>query len=244
MKTNKTIHTCGSITKLESLVPVIYHILQNTYVLELMDPYPGYYGIIPKQPKPNSLFLITNRFYRLEEVLRILKRMEDFDKKTIHVASAILDFKYQVYYAIRIKHFPDFESIYKLQSLFLKAGIGFSKERHISIPAEIKVFKCFELTEIEESLYIDNIESHHGYFKIPYEISFNEFSDIIHDLKNNIDSQTFDAAIGNLLIESNIIDIVRIYSEKLTRQLLKTIHEKFMQLLLKEVVPGSEFYLG
>lgn len=244
MKTNKTIHTCGSITKLESLVPVNYHILQNTYVVESKDPYPGYYGIIPKQTKPNSLFLITNRLYRLEEVLRLLNKMDDFDKKAITVASAILDFKYQVYHAIRIKHFPDFESIYKLQSLFLNAGIGFSKERHISSPAEIKVFKCFELKKIEETLYVDNIEKHHGYFEIPSEISFNEFSDIIHDLKNNIDSQTFDAAIGNLLIDSNIIDIVRIFSEQLSPLLLKTIREKFMQLLLKEVVPGSEYYLG
>lgn len=244
MKTNKIIKTCGSITKMESLIPVDYHILHNTYVVETEDPYPGYYGQIPKQTKPNSLFLITDRFYRLEEILRIIKNIDDFDIGKISFASAILDFKYHIYYAIRIKYFPDYEHIYKLQSYFINSGVGFTKKRHICNPAEIKVYKCFELNKIMEGYYVDNKESHHGYFEMPYELSFNEFSDIIYDIKNNINCDSFDAAIGNLLIDSSIINVVRIYSEKLSINLLKLINEKFSSILLKETVPASEYYIG
>ena len=204
MKTNNIIKTCGSTIKMETLSPVDYHILQNTYVVETENPYPGYYGKMPKQSKPNSLFLITDRFYRLEEVLHLIQNIDDFDLGKINFATAVLDFKYHIYYAIRIKHFPDYEQIYKLQSYFIKAGVVFSKKRHISNPAEIKVYKCFELQELLKGYYVDQKESHHGYFKIPYEISFNEFTDIIFDIKNNTNCDSFDAAIGSLLIDSNI----------------------------------------
>lgn len=244
MKTNRLIKTCGNITKLESLIPVDYHILHNTYVVETDDPYPGYYGKIPKQSKPNSLYLITNRFYRLDEVLRLIKNMDNFDKDKISFASAILDFKYHIYYAIRIKYFPDYEQIYKLQSYFINAGVSFIKKRHVSNSSEIKVFKCIEIKEIEDGFYLDDNESTHGYFRIPYEISFNEFTDIIYDIKNNMNSHTFDAAIGSLLLNSDLTDVVRIYSDTLNINLLKSISERFKSILLRESVTGSENWVG
>jgi len=244
MKTNRLIKTCGSITKMESLIPVDYHILQNTYVVETDDPYPGYYGKIPKQSKPNSLYLITNRFYRLDEVLRLIKNMDNFDKDKISFASAILDFKYHIYYAIRIKYFPDYEQIYKLQSYFLNAGVGFINKRHVSNSTEIQVFKCIEIIEIEDGFYLDNNESTHGYFRIPYEISFNEFTDIIYDIKNNISSGTFDAAIGSLLMNSDLVDVVRIYSDNLNIDLLKSISERFNNILHRESITVGEKWVG
>lgn len=244
MKTDKIIKTCGSIIKMESLSPVDYHILQNTSVIETEDPYPGYYGKIPKQTKPNSLFLITSRFYRLEEVLRLIQNVDDFDLEEINFASVILDFKSHIYFAIRIKYFPDYELIYKFQSQLINSGIGFAKKRHLVNSAEIKVYKCFELKEIMKGFYVDQKESYHGYFEIPYEISFNEFIDIIYDIKNNINCDSFDAAIGHLLIDSKIIYVVRIYSEKLSPELLKTISKKFSSILSIESVTGSEYYVG
>lgn len=244
MNAKNIIKTCGSITKMESLIPVDYHILQNTYVVETEDPYPGYYGKMPKQTKPNSLFLITDRFYRLEELLRLAKNIDQYDKEKLSFASAMLDFQFRKYYAIRIKHFPDYEQIYELQSYFIKAGVVFSKNRHIINPAEIKVYKCFELIEIEKGYYIDNLEQHHGYFKLPFEISFKQFSDFIYDIKNNITCGSFDAAIGNILINSNLVDIVRIYSKNINIELLEMFSKKFSNILSKETVTGSEYYIG
>lgn len=244
MKTKKIIKTCGSITKMESLIPVDYNILQNTYVVETQDPYPGYYGKVPKQTKPNSLYLITNQYYRLDEVLHFVKTMDNFKEGEISYASAILDFKYHIYNAIRIKYFPDYELIYKLQSEFINAGVEFLKKRHITNSAQIKVFKCIELNEIEEGFYLDDKEVHHGYFQIPDELSFNEFLDIIYDIRNNIESIAFDAAIGSLLMDSDLIDVVRIYSDTLNLNLLKSIQEKFEHILNRESVPRSEHWIG
>jgi hypothetical protein len=214
-------------------------------VLETEDPYPGYYGIMPKQTKPNSLYLITSRFYMLEEVLRLVKNMDKFNSDSISFGSAILDFGYHVYNAIRIKSFPDYEQIYRLQSNLIEAGIEFAKKRTITNnQSKIKVFKCFELVEMEDELYFDEKEKHHGYFKIPHEISFNEFSDILFDVRNNIYCDAFDAAIGSMLFNSNVADVVRIYSEKLSVNLLHTIRKKFISYLSREFVPGSEYYFG
>lgn len=244
MKTNQIIKTCGSITKLETLIPVDYNILNNTYVVETQDPYPGYYGKVPKLSKPNSLYLITNRNYRLDEILRFIKNMDYSDKDTISFASAILDFKYHIYNAIRIKFFPDYDLIYKLQSEFINSGVEFVKKRHIVDSAQIKVFKCIELKQIEDGIYLDDVEVNHGYFRIPAELSFNEFSDIIFDIRNNIESINFDAAIGSLLMDSNLTDVVRIYSDNLDLSLLKIIQEKFMHILHRESVPRSEHWIG
>ena len=59
MKTSNLIKVCGSITKKESLIPVNYNILKNTYDAEANNPYFGYYGMVPEQANPNSLFLFT-----------------------------------------------------------------------------------------------------------------------------------------------------------------------------------------
>jgi len=131
-----------------------------------------------------------------------------------------------------------------LQSQFVKAGVGFAKKRHIYNPTIIKVYKCFELQERLKGYYIDQKESNHGYFEIQNEISFNEFNDIIYDIKNNTNCVSFDAAIGNLLVDSSIINVVRIYSKKLSVKLLRIISEKFSKILLKEGVIGSEYYMG
>ena len=63
--------TIGTITKTESLIPIDYNVLKHTCVLEANKPYADYYGLTPIESKPHSIFLITKRFYSLDEIISV-----------------------------------------------------------------------------------------------------------------------------------------------------------------------------
>ncbi len=232
MKTNNLIKVCGSITKKESLIPVDYNILKNTCVAEANDPYSGYYGMIPGQTDPNSLFLFTTRYYTLEEVLRLAQNIDAHYMEKVNVAAAWLNFAYYEYAAIRVKYFPDYENIHLLQNYCIKEGVEFIKKVQMSDSALAKVNKCFVLEEAEDGIYFDKKEENKGYITIPKQISNSEFSNILIEIKNNHDCEFFDAAMGAMIIDSRTIEIVRIYAENLNLRLLKCIKEEFAKSIL------------
>jgi len=234
MKTNNLIKVCGSITKRESMASGTYNILKNTCVAEANFPYSGYYGSVPEQADLNSLFLFTTHYYSLEEVLRIAQNIDSCYMEKVNVATASLDFVHHKYSAIRVKYFTDYEHIHLLQTCCIKAGVEFAKKVHVSDFAFVRVTKCFVLEELEEGIYIDNKEDHKGYITIPKQISNSEFSDILIDIRNNTDCKLFDAAMGAMIINSQVKDMVRIFSENLNVQLLKCIKERLVKSILNK----------
>ncbi len=227
MKTNNIIEVCGSITKKESLVSVNYNILKNTCVAEANLPYPGYYETVPELANPNSLFLFTTHYYSLEEVLRIAQNIDSCYMEDVSIARASLVFLHHKYSAIRVKYLTDYENIHLLQSCFLKEGVEFVKKVLISDTAVVRVNKCFVLEEIGDGIYIDKKEDRKGYIIIPKQIADRKFLDILMDIKNNADCKLFDAEMGAVIINSQVKEMVRIYSENLNVELLKCIKERF-----------------
>ena len=234
MKTNNLIKVCGSITKKESIAPVNYNILKNTCVAEANFPYSGYYGTVTEQTNPNSIFLFTAYYYSLGEVLRFAQNIDSCYMEKVNVATASMEFVDHKHYAIRVKYFPDYEHIHLLQSCCIKEGVEFAKKIHISDSALVRVNKCFVLEEMKEDIYFDKKENHKGYIIIPKQISSSEFSNILIDIRNNTDCKLFDAAMGAMIINSRAKEIVRIYSENLTVQLLKCIQERFNKFIMDE----------
>ena len=86
MKPEKTLKVCGSITKKEPLAPITSNILEHTVVAEANMPYSNYYGRVPDKPQPNSLFLFTERFYTLEEALRLTQNIDICAKNQVNTA--------------------------------------------------------------------------------------------------------------------------------------------------------------
>ena len=232
METNNLIKVCGSITKKESLIPLTHNILKNTCVAEANRPYAGYYGAVSDQPKPNSLFLFTNHYYSLEEILRFAQNIDSCYMEKVNVAAAYLDFIHHKYSAIRVKYFPDYEHIHLLQSCCIKEGVEFAKKVHISDFAMVRVNKCFVLEEVEKEIFIDQKEHNKGYITIPKQISEREFSEILVHIRNNADCNLFDAAMGAMIINSRAREIVRIYAENINVQLLRCIKERFEHAIL------------
>lgn len=225
----------GSITKNESLSPVTYRILENTFVSEAGDPYADYYGDTPRILKPNSLFLFTKKFYSLDEILKVTCDMYDFFGYTrkIDIATAILDFADHYHYAIRVRDFPDFDHIHWLQTCYKREGIDFLGKVSLQESASVTVFKCFVLTSPVKGIYLDKSNGHKGYISIPHQINKNDFREMLDRFKNSQDCELFDAAVGTFDRVDQTENIVRIYSENMNMHLLECAKHKFMQYILR-----------
>lgn len=232
MKTNGLLHVCGSIRKKESIASVNYNVLSNSCVAEANLPYSGYYGKLPEHADPNSLFLYTTHFYSLVEVLRLSQKVKSCLGQNVHFASANLNFRHVEHAAIRVKNFPNYEDIGLLQQCCINAGVQFSKKVDLSEIAQIEVNKCFSLEESELGIYLDKNEAHKGYISILDQIDQSDFEKILLNIRNNTDCKLFDAALGAIIINSEIKEIVRIYAENIDLEMLKCIKGKFEKYML------------
>lgn len=223
METDKLIKVCGSITKKESLINITNNVLEHSWVAEANLPYANYYGHVPEKAKPNSLFLFTERFYTLEEVLRFSQNIDTCYTKNVNMASAIFEYQDKQFPAIRIKNFPNYLNLHLLQDCFAKQGVKFALNKQIRNEVEAIISKCFEFTELEEDIYLDNNEENKGYILVKNRIIRNDFEDVISIIKHNSNCQHFDAVAGGFIINSQAIDMIRVYSEGLNLELLKCI---------------------
>jgi len=237
METKNLMTACGSITKKESLMWIKSNILEHTNVAEANMPYAGYYGWMPEKPKPNSLFLLTERYYTLEEALRFTQNIDICAKNRVNAASAVLSFKNQSFSAIRIRNFPDYEHLRMLQECFQKLGVCFLKKTIFETEAVITVNKCFLLERSDDGIFMDMSNKNEGYISIPVFLGQNDFELLINRVKNNGECKFFDAARGGLIIEGHVQEIIRIYSEHLTLQLVKCIQQEVMRQLGRR--PGN-----
>jgi hypothetical protein len=229
METKNLIHVTGAIIKEEKIVQITANIAEHTYVAEANMPYAEYHGKAPFNisTKPNSIFLFTAHFYTLEEVLRYAQLIDLCCMPSLNIAVSVLEFAGEHYPAIRIKNFPDYKMISKLQECFIQEGVHFAKKVQIGNSAIIRTTKCFSLEKVEENIYLDHLQERTAYIALSKLIKQDKYLEIIVDIKNNVNCAMFDAARGAVLFDSKITDIIRVYSGNLDIDLLKCIQKKF-----------------
>jgi hypothetical protein len=233
MKTQILIQVCGAIIKEESIVPIKANIMEHTFVAEANMPYANYYGVAPfNMPTiPNSLFLFTDHYYTLEEALRFAQLIDLCGMQNLNIAVSVLEFSGGNYPAIRIKNFPDYKMIHKLQECFAEQGVKFAKKVHIGNSAVIRTNKCFNLEKLDENVYLDHLQEKTGYVALSKLIKHEKYLEAIADIRNNTNCAMFDPARGALLLDSKITDIIRIYSGHLDIDMLKCIQNRFERLI-------------
>jgi hypothetical protein len=214
---------CGSITKNESLIKLKNNTLNHTCVAEAHMPYANYYGRVPENPQPNSLFLFTRRYYTLEEALRFTQNIEICEKNKVNTAAAFLQFKTHRYPAIRIRNFPDYEHLEMLQKCFMEQGVQFARKIDLEPEAVVTVNKCFFLQEKETGIYLDETEKHEGYIAISRQLNQEDFDTLVHNVWNNGNCRIFDGARGALIIDARVTEIIRVYSEHLDIEQLRCV---------------------
>ncbi|WP_297098682.1 hypothetical protein [uncultured Draconibacterium sp.] len=225
-----SIHLNGIVIKHEKLVQIALSTPNNVYIAEASSPYADYYGHSPRTATPNSIFLFTKKFYFLEQLMCYSSSIEKCLFERINLASAIVESGDKQFPAIRIKDFPDYSQLVKLQKCLGEKNVLLVEKLHLEEEVKTIVSKVFVLEELEPDFFIDQVEDHKGYFIVDRHFDSEEFDRAITQIRFNGVCKLFDAEQGVLFSNGKLIHIVRIFSEALDLNMLKCLRKEFVKL--------------
>lgn len=233
MTSRRIIETIGGLAKEESLITLTDNILPNSFVLETLEPYPGYHGSnLPTDSKPISVFLITKKRYSTEKIFRVAHMIRKYFNHSFDAVPGSICIQNDIIPCIRIRYLENYQLIGELQKCFLSEGILFAKKRNMKGEGIIQLRKHFVIEEIEEGILKDLDDSATYYLKINQQLKWKLFMQITQKIQNNVDNSNFDAALAAIYTK-DIIDVVRIYANNITIENLRQIREKYNQELGK-----------
>jgi hypothetical protein len=229
----KIIETMGSITKVEKLETLENNILENTLVLEQVEPYPGYHGAnLPSGYNPAAVYLVIKEKLPAINILRITQKIRKFYKPAFDGTAANIRINNDVFNAIRLRNLLDIKIIPELQKNYMYEGISFPKKKSIKGDGIIELIKQFELEALGEDIYKDLEDALMYYFRIPDQLNWQMFVEITTSIRHNLDNLNFDAALGTLYLKE-IIDVVRIFAKDMGTEDLSMIRERYLEELRK-----------
>ncbi len=231
MGNNKKMEVFINLTKNDTVVAIDENILQGSLVFDSLNPFPGYYHETPTSSRPIYIYMVLNRQYPLEEIIRATQNIEkeygwDFDagKGYMTIGSEFLN-------VIRMRHLPQMDLIEKIQDAYLKQGVSFLMNKKLKgqLETSVKIVKFSTLEEVGESIYISADEPTFGYVEIPKYLRSDIFSKVSMDVKYNWEGHEFDAAAGSFYNDGKLYEVVRIRSNKVDAEYLTAIRKLFVE---------------
>ena len=231
MGNNKKMEVFINLTKNDTVVAIDENILQGSLVFDSLNPFPGYYHETPTSSRPIYIYMVLNRQYPLEEVIRATQNIEkeygwDFDagKGYMTIGSEFLN-------VIRMRHLPQIDLVEKIQDAYLKQGISFLMNKKLKGQLEtiVKIVKFSTLEEVGEGIYVSADEPTFGYVEIPKYLRSDIFSKVSMDVKYNWEGHEFDAAAGSFYKDGKLYEVVRIRSNKIDAEYLTAIRKLFVE---------------
>lgn len=228
MPEDEVIKATGTITKEESLINIEHSIMHNTMVLESSRPFPGYHGDnIPETIIPGSIYLVTEKAYDGEHILRTAKRIKQLLPDRFDASFGYAIIHSQTYHFIRIADLDCFDCIDRIQEAFNAEGIIFMKKKAISGDALISIQKFFKIRKTDDHIYRDINNPLMYYFEIPWKPEWDFFRKITVYIRSNVDNYTYDAALGTFYLEE-LKEMVRIFGKDITSDQLYFIRSKYL----------------
>jgi|LGOV01.1.fsa_nt_gb hypothetical protein len=226
----KTIVGAGSITKKEKVIEINTKLF-NTTVLEVQEPFPGYYNDIPVIKEINSVFLLVqNRFYP-EHILRATNIVKASIDVNFDAAYSRLSFgiNKDTHIAIRLVDLEKLEDIKKIQQAYSDAGIEFEPELKIDIsqPIIININRVFSLTNVTDGIYNNKFMPDMKYLALEKGGDWEWFESLTIKVKNNFHRKNFDAAHTVVYKKGGLMEMVRIYDDKITDEELTSLHDLY-----------------
>ncbi|MGC9353065.1 MAG: hypothetical protein ACP5D9_04455 [Mariniphaga sp.] len=232
MEQNKKTEVFTNLTKHVTIVAVEDKILPGSLVFEAQNQFPGYYHETPTSPEPVYIYLVLDRQYPLEEVLRATQNIEkeydwnfDSGKGYMLIGSQLLN-------VIRLRHLSEIDLVEKIQEAYQNQGINFLMNKKLKgkLEAEVKIVKFLNLVKLGEGIYIEAEDENFGYVEIPKYLKPSAFIKVTMDVKYNWDGHEFDAASGSFFKDGKLVEFVRVLSNKIDvdylHQLRLLFHEK------------------
>lgn len=217
----KTIVGSGSVTKKEKVIEINTKLF-NTTVLEVQEPFPGYYHDIPVAKSINSVFiLVKNNFYP-ECILRATKLVKASLGLEFDAAYSRLSFGFNkdTYIAIRLVNIKSYDEIRVIQQAYSDAGIEFEAELNFNIskPLIININRVFSLHEIGDDIFSKKSMPEMKYFSINKGGNWDWFEGVTTKVKNNFHRRNFDVAHTVIFEKGGLKEMVRVFDDKITNE--------------------------
>lgn len=227
----------GSLRKIEPLTQITDEsIIPGTLAFECPAPFPGYYNMQQKQTVPLFVYFILDDYMHLDDFLavsqKVISGLEGDCSATL--SGIVLDDERM--FAIRVKYLEDYSKLRKVHEAFFNEGVVFKKtsKKYTKLDdVHIRIKKFFKMSVLEDGFFCDKIDKHHGYFEISEHLSLEQFVPIAKQVSYNIDVIDFDAALACYYENFKVHDMVRIYTESISIDLLKKIKAEYDKLLVK-----------
>ncbi|MBN2522322.1 MAG: hypothetical protein JXB24_03560 [Bacteroidales bacterium] len=227
------IETLGSLIKEEMLQTVEHNIVQNTFVLESQEPFPGYLGKnLPSEKKPESFYIVISKKQSIEATLRLTQNLCSYFNFKIDACPAEILLSNHTYDCIRLRGMMTYNNIADIQRSYSDAGFSLSKKRNIHAPGIIKINKVFCLEKIADHVYKDVEDLLTYYLTAPFQLDWNLFREVTINVKNNLDNSNFDAAMG-FIYQKRILDFIRLYLKNPDVNRLQNIRNKYLEEIHK-----------
>jgi hypothetical protein len=233
MKPSGLKESLGVLLKEEALQTVEHNILENTLVLESIEPFPSYHGEnMPSETKPDSIFLITDKNYPDETIFRVSQHLCCYEGIAVDACPAEIFIHSTTYYAIRIRGLHNYVHIKDIQKCYVDRNIQFMKIKNIKTSALIRVTKVFSIAKLQEGIYHDLDDENTYYIALPYHFNREKFWRTTGIVKNNMDNSNFDCAAG-FIYSKEMMEFVRIYAQNIPAERLTSIREKYLEEIAK-----------
>jgi hypothetical protein len=179
------------------------------------------------------IYFILEEYASLEKLMRATVKIQKELKFPIDSITGTVTLFNQTNYVIRFLNLQNLSHISILQEKYLEHGLVFKKKtksitNHMSI---IKLRRFFSLVPIGKGMYLEDSQPNFGYFEIPNYINWEDFKKLTTEVKYETDLLYFDAATAFFYERCSITDMVRIYREDLTKELLSDIRDRYFKLI-------------
>ncbi|MCG6188687.1 MULTISPECIES: hypothetical protein [Maribellus] len=227
----KKMEVFGNLTKYDTVVAIEEKILPGSLVFDSLNPFPGYYHETPMNVKPIYLYLVLEKQYPLEEVLRATQNIEREYKWNFDAGKGYMQIGSEFLNVIRVRHLPDLDLVEKIQEAYLQHGIKFLMNKRLKgkLEAEVKIVKFMMLEKQGDGVYVDVNEPTFGYIEIPKFLHYEAFVKVSMDVKYNWEGHEYDAASGSFYKDGKLYEVVRIRSNKLDSEYLSKIRKLYLE---------------
>jgi hypothetical protein len=230
---NRIIETMGSIAKVEKLETLDNNILENTLVLEEIEPFPGYHGAnLPTGYNPTAVYLVLKKKLSMIRIMRITQHIRKYFKPAFDGTPAEICINNDVFQCIRLRYLESYEIIPQLQQHYMHEGLKFMKKRKIQGEGIIEIKKHFELEKLDDGIFKDLEDPLMYYLQIPTHLTWPLFYEITTSIKHNLDDLSFDAALGAIYMKE-ITEVVRIFARDMGIEDLQNIRKLYIEELRK-----------
>ncbi len=229
MGNNKTMEVFVNLTKSDTVVAIEEKVLPGSLVFDSLNPFPGYYHETPTSSKPIYIYIVLERQYPLEEIIRATQNIEKEYSWNFDAGKGYMTIGSEHLNVIRLRHLPELEMVAKIQEAYLKQGINFLMNKNLKgkLEANVKIVKFLNLEKIGDGVYVNADDRTFGYIEIPKYLNRETFNKVSMDVKYNWEGHEFDAASASFYNEGKLYETVRIRSDQMDAEYLLKIKKLF-----------------